>query len=37
MGCYGLDSPGSEWRKVEGSFEQGNEQSGSIKFRKILE
>jgi hypothetical protein len=37
MGCYRLDSSGSGEGPVEGSYEQGNEPTGSIKFWEILE
>jgi hypothetical protein len=34
---YGLDRSGSGYGPVEGSCEHGNEPSGSIKCRKVLE
>jgi hypothetical protein len=37
MGLYGVDSNGSAYRLVEGSFEHGNEPSGCIKCWEILE
>jgi hypothetical protein len=37
MEQYGLDSSGSEYKPVEGSFEHGNEPLGSIKCWEVLE
>jgi hypothetical protein len=36
-GVMDMDLCGSEWRPVEGSFEYGNEHSGSIKYWIISE
>jgi hypothetical protein len=37
MGWYGLDRTGSGYGPVEGSFEHGDEPSGSIKHWEVLE
>jgi hypothetical protein len=37
MGWYGLDQSGSGWGLVGGSCEHGDEPSGSIEHREILE
>jgi hypothetical protein len=37
MGWCGLDRPGSGYRSVEGSYEHGNEPSGSLKCWEVLE
>jgi hypothetical protein len=37
MICYGLDRSGLGWGLVEGSFEDGNKPSGSIKRWEVLE
>jgi hypothetical protein len=37
MGWYGLDRSGSGYGPMEGSYEHGNEPSGYIKFREVLE
>jgi hypothetical protein len=37
MGWYGLDQSGSEKGQMEGSYEHGNEPSGSIKCLEFLE
>jgi hypothetical protein len=37
MGWYGLDQSGSGQGSVKGSFERGNEPSGSVKRWEILE
>jgi hypothetical protein len=37
MGWYGLDSSGSGYGPVEGSYDHGNEPSGSITGWEVLE